>query len=181
MLVDEFATAKNKTQLKAMMTKNGWSSKTVVWDWHALYGFDPILDVMIDGMHCFGGVVRDLLRATIDGMLSIPGMKAFSIVECLRVFKISMPGELRHGRRFPRQITHEALASWTHEELLIWIRIGWRHFFACMWTTEMRQWDVDVMTQLQEAWHLLEEFILAVLDRRGLQGTTNELRNKANM
>ena len=82
-------------------------------------------------------------------------------------------------RRFPRHLTHGDLTSWSAEEMLIWIRLEWRHIFNVAQSMQMDEHEDALLSQVHKAWVLLEDFVLSVLDRRGLQCTTAELGEKA--
>ena len=84
--------AGNKTALEKVIKENGWRERTFVWDLHFLYGFDPLRDVVIDGMHCLAGCIRDHMRARLDLQDHVRSLKSFDMKESLKRFCESMPG-----------------------------------------------------------------------------------------
>ena len=59
------ASLPNKNQRKMHAKACGWRQFTFVWFLYDLYGFDPAKDIIIDAMHCFANVIRDLLHAQV--------------------------------------------------------------------------------------------------------------------
>ena len=91
----------------------------------------------------------------------------------LNNLRLDMPSCLSSGRRFPRDLTHASVSSWSAEECLICIRFGWRHFFRELFSSYTCALEKDVPPSLHEfhkGFEILEALILAVLDRRGFQG-----------
>ena len=93
----------------------------------------------------------------------------------LKLFRKSMPSWLRSRRRFPTSMEHATIGRWAVEECLVWIRLGWRHFFSelgCAWTKAGNGTEMPgLCLQVGYAWEKLEQFALVVLDRRGTQSS----------
>lgn len=87
----------------------------------------------------------------------------------LKLFRKSMPSWLRSRRRFPTSMEHATIGRWAVEECLVWIRLGWRHFFSelgCAWTKAGNGTEMPgLCLQVGYAWEKLEQFALVVLDR----------------
>jgi hypothetical protein len=96
-------------------------------------------------------------------------------------FRRNMSSSFSGGRRFPRDMSHAAISSWSAEECLIFLRLEWRWFlqqFRDSW--ELSSMEVpEVFEVLQTAWANLEKLFLPLLDRRGCQISPLEVKQNA--
>jgi hypothetical protein len=148
-----------------------------------LYGYDPVKDAIPELMHLSANQLKDLLRSLADA-LQMKGVKPIVkdvTPKLLNFIKQSMYPNLRHNRRFVRNITHAAISQMTAEEVLIFIRVSWRPFMEGI-NLQFKNAKCPmhpVMYEVMKAFELLEGILLKVLDRRGLQCSISELDDVA--
>ena len=173
----------SSNQRRQMRGTGGWSHQGFLGKLAELYGFDLLKDVVPDLMHLTMVLIKDLAHAScdvLDGWANqdeanpchVNNWGTGMYVDHLFFrFRSNMNAAFSRGRRFPRDLTHAAISSWSAEECLIFLRLEWRWLlqqFRDMW--DAAGVDVpDVFEVLQTAWVYLEELLLPLLDRRGCQ------------
>lgn len=156
---------------KQHQKQTGWGTGSLLLMLHDLYGFDVIDDVLIDGMHNWMGIIKDLTRATIN-VLEVVN-KTTWLDRLLAQIRLQLPRVFTHGRRIPRNLTHASLKSWCAEECLIWLRLIWRPLFqelidAAEEDDTLPALDYsELFRGIRQAWLLLESAVLPLLDKRG--------------
>jgi hypothetical protein len=91
----------------------------------------------------------------------------------------SVTGRLTQtGLQVPANLSHAALKSWAAEECLVWVRLIWRPLFQVLIEARRDAGDdvPELYLKMKEAWQLLEQAMLPMLDRRGMQLGTLDLQ-----
>ena len=66
------------------------------------------------------------------GMLDKTFRPKLELRAICKKFRAAMPSPLSRGRRFPRELDPAAVSAWCAEECLVYIRLGWRHYYECI-------------------------------------------------
>jgi hypothetical protein len=103
----------------------GWTHTGFLTKLHGLYGFDLIKDVVPDLMHLAMGLIKDLAHCTDDVLNGWSGKPepnpcgvntydgGFFIDHMMYDFRVTMPPSFARGRRYPRDLSHAAISSWS--------------------------------------------------------------------
>jgi hypothetical protein len=183
----------SKSARKELGKQVGWTHMALLYYLVALYGFCLIQDVPPDLMHLSMVLIKDLLRITVTVLAGWSGQPAdnpcginnwsdgFWLHLLGAFFRMNMHPGFSQGRRYFRELSHEAIASWTAEECLIWLRLQWRFFLQQFIDMYVDRGLVvpEVLVVLVRAWELLADLLLPHMDRRGVVVPVKELAERS--
>ena len=123
-----------RNKSKTLAQTSGFQSASIGFMLHEISQFDVIRDVVPDWMHLILVLVKQFMHGTYDLVAHViehapKGFPKFDFLFLLLMFRKDIPSPYSRARRIPWGMTHEQLKSWIAEECLVWLRVGWPHFF----------------------------------------------------
>jgi hypothetical protein len=184
---------KSKNERKEIGKFVGWTHVGLLYHFVIMYHFCLIKDVPPDLMHLSMVLIKDLLRITVTILSGWQGQPednpcginewdfGFWLHMLASFFRRNMHPGFSTGRRYFKLLSHEAIASWTAEECLIWLRLQWRFFLQQFIDMYLDRGLVvpEILLVLVTAWELLAAVLLPYMDRRGVVVPVDELKMNA--
>jgi hypothetical protein len=174
-----------RTERQLVARHVGWTHVGLLYALVLMYDFCLVKDVPPDLMHLSMVLIKDLIRITVTVLSGWKGQPASNpcgvnnwetgvwLHEVGSAFRRNMHPGFSTGRRFFKDLSHAAVAAWTAEECLIWLRLQWR--FVLQQFVDMYDEVPEILSVLIRAWELLSELLMPYMDRRGCLVPIDEL------
>jgi hypothetical protein len=171
-----------QARAKVLASASGFQAASLGLMLHDVSGFDVIRDVIPDWMHEILVLVKQFMHGTYDLLAHVldcapKGTTKFCYTHLLLMFRKDIPSPYSRARRIPWGMNHKQLKSWTAEECLVWLRLGWSFFFTEL-LAFVRGWPVsqlraEMLSEIgmfQTLWEHMTVLYAAMSHLNGMQG-----------